>query len=178
METHSSVFAWRIPGTGEPGGLPSMGSHRVGHDWSDLAAAASVHSWWFFPWVNFCLNMYDVSFFSCFHWCFVGVFDWCQSGDISLESFQLKSVPNWIWFIFYQWLWWNCFPCGSAGKESTYNAGDLGLRPGFETWVGKIPWRRQRLPTPVFWPGEFHGLYRSWCCRVGPDWVTFTLRWN
>ena len=37
MATHSSVLAWRIPGTGEPGG-PSMGSHRVGHDWSDLAA--------------------------------------------------------------------------------------------------------------------------------------------
>ena len=45
MTTHSSVLAWRIPGTGEPGGLPSLGSHRVGHDWSDLAAAAadSVH---------------------------------------------------------------------------------------------------------------------------------------
>ena len=40
MATHSSVLAWRIPGTGEPGGLPSMGSHRVRHDWSDLAAAA------------------------------------------------------------------------------------------------------------------------------------------
>ena len=39
MATHSSVLAWRIPGTGEPGGLPSMGLHRVGHDWSDLAAA-------------------------------------------------------------------------------------------------------------------------------------------
>ena len=39
MATHSSVLAWRIPGTGEPGGLPSMGSHRVVHDWSDLAAA-------------------------------------------------------------------------------------------------------------------------------------------
>ena len=39
MATHSSVLAWRIPGTGEPGGLPSMGSHRVRHDWSDLAAA-------------------------------------------------------------------------------------------------------------------------------------------
>ena len=39
MATHSSVLAWRIPGTGEPGGLWSMGSHRVGHDWSDLAAA-------------------------------------------------------------------------------------------------------------------------------------------
>ena len=37
MTTHSSVLAWRIPGTGEPGGLPSMGSHRVGHNWSDLA---------------------------------------------------------------------------------------------------------------------------------------------
>ena len=41
MATHSSVLAWRIPGTGEPGGLPSMGSHRVEHDWSDLAAAAA-----------------------------------------------------------------------------------------------------------------------------------------
>ena len=42
MATHSSVLAWRIPGTGEPGGLPSLGSHRVGHDWSDLAAAAAA----------------------------------------------------------------------------------------------------------------------------------------
>ena len=40
MVTHSSVLAWRIPGAGEPGGLPSMGSHRIGHDWSNLAAAA------------------------------------------------------------------------------------------------------------------------------------------
>ena len=43
MATHSSVLAWRIPGTGEPGGLPSMGSHRVGHDGSDLAAAAAKY---------------------------------------------------------------------------------------------------------------------------------------
>ena len=43
MATHSSVLAWRIPGTREPGGLPSMGSHRVGHDWSDLAAAAAAN---------------------------------------------------------------------------------------------------------------------------------------
>ena len=57
MATHSSVLAWRIPGTGEPGGLVSVGSHRVGHDWSDLAAAeviimektmaphSSTHAW-------------------------------------------------------------------------------------------------------------------------------------
>ena len=42
MATHSSVLAWRIPGMAEPGGLPSMGSHRVGHDWSNLAAAAAA----------------------------------------------------------------------------------------------------------------------------------------
>ena len=41
MATHSSIIAWRFPGTGEPGGLPSMGSHRVGHNCSDLAAAAA-----------------------------------------------------------------------------------------------------------------------------------------
>ena len=40
MATHSSVLAWRIPGMGVPGGLPSTGSHRVGHDWSNLAEAA------------------------------------------------------------------------------------------------------------------------------------------
>ena len=38
-----------------------------------------------------------------------------------------------------------------------------------ETWVGKIPWRREELPTLVFWPGEFHGLYSPWDCRVGYD---------
>ena len=38
-------------------------------------------------------------------------------------------------------------------------------RPGFDPWVGKIPWRRERLPTPVFWPGEFHRLYSSWGCK-------------
>jgi len=49
MATHSSVLVWRIPGMEEPGGLPSMGSHRVGHDCSDLAAAAAgppEHSYW------------------------------------------------------------------------------------------------------------------------------------
>ena len=35
-------------------------------------------------------------------------------------------------------------------------------RPRFNPWVGKIPWRQERLPTPIFWPGEFHGLYCSW----------------
>ena len=45
MATHSSVLAWRIPGTEEPGGLPSMGSHKVGHAWSNLAAEAAAAKW-------------------------------------------------------------------------------------------------------------------------------------
>ena len=45
MATHSSVLAWRIPGTGEPGRLPSLGLHRVGHDWSNLAGAAAAAHW-------------------------------------------------------------------------------------------------------------------------------------
>ena len=71
MATHSSVLAWRIRGMGEPGGLPSMGSHRIGHDWSDLAAvAAAVHYQWHFnktqksrlhPWQTHRFNMSKVS---------------------------------------------------------------------------------------------------------------------
>ena len=38
-------------------------------------------------------------------------------------------------------------------------------RPGFNPWVGKIPWRRERLSTPVFWPGEIHGLDSVWGCQ-------------
>ena len=38
-------------------------------------------------------------------------------------------------------------------------------RPGFNLWIGKIPWRRERLPTLVFWPGEFQGVYSPWCCK-------------
>ena len=85
-------------------------------------------------------------------------------------------------------------PWVSVGKESACNVGDPGSipgvgrsagegigyplqyswaslvalqcgRPGFDPWVGKIPWRRERLPTPVFWPGEFHALYSPWDCR-------------
>ena len=92
MTTHSSVLAWRIPGTGEPGGLPSTGSHKVGHDWSDLASKQA------------------------------------RNRQASLVA-QLVKI------------------CLQGG------------RPEFDPWVGKIPWRKERLPTPVFW--------------VRHDWATF-----
>ena len=108
MATHSSVLAWRIPGTVELGGLPSMGSHRVGHDWSDLVV-------------------------------------------VIVDS--------------------------SVGKESPCNAGGPSLIPGsgrcpgegisyHDPWIGKIPWRRERLHTSVFWPEEFHGLYSPWGPKI------------
>ena len=52
LATHSSILGWRIPGTEEPTGLLSMGLHRVGHNWSDLAAAASENSWGWWPVVS------------------------------------------------------------------------------------------------------------------------------
>ena len=48
-------------------------------------------------------------------------------------------------------------------------------RPGFNPWVGKIPWSREGLPTPVFWPGEFHGLYSPQGRKVGHDWEAFSF---
>ena len=50
-------------------------------------------------------------------------------------------------------------------------------RPGFGPWVGKILWRRERLPTPVFWPGEFHGLYRLHLSSKLEDWSTCNHEW-
>ena len=49
------------------------------------------------------------------------------------------------------------FPGSSAGKESACNVEDMGSRPGFDPWVGKIPWRRAWQPSPVFLHAEFHG---------------------
>ena len=63
-------------------------------------------------------------------------------------------------YLFNELSWDSCqgFPDSSVGKESAGNAGD----PGSVPWVGKIPWRRERLPTLVFWPGEFRRLYSPW----------------
>ena len=75
MATHSSVLAWKIPGTGEPGGLPSMGSHRVGHDWSDLAAAAA-----------------DYISFILFLWKILCCVEWVMSGEQSFRVDISKPI--------------------------------------------------------------------------------------
>ena len=50
----------------------------------------------------------------------------------------------------------------SLVAQPVKNPSAMQERPGFNPWVWKIPWRREQLPTPVFWPGEFHGLYNPW----------------
>ena len=81
MTTHSSVLAWRIPGTGEPGGLLSLGSHRVGHDWIDLAAAATApYVPYLNPKISILLNLfYHISMLLSIH---------------QYAKFQLSSVQS------------------------------------------------------------------------------------
>ena len=85
MATHSSVLAWRIPGTGEPGGLLSVGSHRVGHDWSDLAAAAVA--------MNQGLSLTQFFVPEVFKWSFVYSIAWhmCLHGNKS-STFYLHRL--------------------------------------------------------------------------------------
>ena len=83
------------------------------------------------------------------------------SPGVSSNSCPLSFSQScmYIWFPC-ELSWYICLQCRSLG---------------FCPWVGKILWRRERLPTPVFWPGEFRGLQSPGGHRVGHDWVTFTF---
>ena len=80
MATHSSVLAWRVPGMGEPGGLPYMGSQRVGHDWSDLAAAAALSR-------NFPVTLVSTYYLPCTY-LFLSL---CSLRDLQIISFNLYN---------------------------------------------------------------------------------------
>ena len=69
------------------------------------------------------------------------------------------------------WLWYQ----GDGASQVALMVKNQCRRHGLDPWVGKIPWRRERLPTPVFWPGEFHGLQSMGSQRIGHDWPTFTF---
>ena len=81
MATHSRILAWRIPGTEEPGGLPSLGSHRIGHDWSKLAAAMGPNAMTFLYWV-----LHFKPGFSLFSFTFKSLFSSSLLSAISLVS--------------------------------------------------------------------------------------------
>ena len=98
MATHSGVLAWRIPGTAEPGGLPSMGLHRAGHDWSDLAAAAAMTKLSIF--IHECLITIDL--FSLVN-CFLVLDFWVSYMFWTLVLCQLCVLQIFchsVWFLF------------------------------------------------------------------------------
>ena len=78
----------------------------------------------------------------------------CYAGDPSSIPGLGRSPGEWISYPL-QYAW------ASLVAQPVKNLLQCG-RPGFNPWVGKISWRRERLPTQVFWPGEFHGLYSPW----------------
>jgi len=131
MATHSSVLAWRIPGVGEPGGLPSMGSHRVGHDWSVLAAAAAAEAgkpqhdflcgFSLLPDTYLCLS--TVGSYSTFNQ--ITPLSPELKVNLSLELMSLGIIHHFCGNNFCIWL-----PSGSDSKESAFNSGDPGLIPG------------------------------------------------
>ena len=88
----------------------------------------------------------------------------CNAGDLSLIPGSGRFTGEGIGYLLqHSWAF--------LAAQLVKNPPAMG-RPGFSPWVGKIPWRRERLPTLVFWPREFHGLCRPWSIglqRVGHD---------
>ena len=81
----------------------------------------------------------------------------CNAGDPSLIPGSGRSAEEGIGYpLQYSW--------ASLVAQWVQNSPAM-RRPGLDHWVGKIHWRREQLPTPVFWPGEFHGLYSPWGCK-------------
>ena len=76
----------------------------------------------------------------------------CNAGDPVLIPVSGRAAGKWIGYPL-QYTWASLVP--QLVKKIFLQC----RRPGFDSWVGKIPWGREKLPTPVFWPGEFHGLY-------------------
>ena len=102
MATQSSVLAWRIPGTGEPDGLPSMGSHRVGHDWRNLAAAATAAACIFYQYSSEDTTYYiPLMLLSSFNWSilrsFYSSFFFLEKvkGILAFSVYQIISHTHW-----------------------------------------------------------------------------------
>ena len=97
MASHSSTLAWKVPWMEEPGGLQSMGSQRVGHDWSDLAAVAAAGQFWTHYWWSEDMEIAVLSF-----WC------WCAEGNgWGFKLFLGVGTGNLFEFHLCWWAWWN-----------------------------------------------------------------------
>ena len=149
MATYSSTLAWKIPWTEEPGGLQSMGSLKVGHNWATSLSLFTFH----FP----ALEKEMATHSSVLAWRIPGMAEPAVYG-VAQSQTRLKwlssSIPVWE------------LPRWLSGKESACQS----RRHGFDPWVEKIPWRRKWHPTPVFLPGKSHRQrnlvrYSPWGCK-------------
>ena len=147
MTTYSCILAWRIPWTEEPGGLQSIGSQRVGHDWSNLAG---MHA----------LDL-DSNPFSAPDKIFGQITEtfWALEFSLSIEVSRMGIIISTS-----KKLWALCFISfnkkntttsqGASGKESACQC----RRCRFNPSARKIPWRGKWQPAPVFLPEKSHGL--------------------
>ena len=121
MATPSSILAWRIPGMGEPGGLPSMGFHRVGHDWRDLAAAAAA--------LDYDTPEIKLKNEKIFFFLFIGKY---QDSLTSWLDYILDMHSYYYQTLFSAWLWTFHPPEGAGDAESfqTRAASPVGASPG------------------------------------------------
>ena len=121
------------------------------------------------PWMQDLLSYFYV-FFSFFKQMLCSSV--CKSFTSLVTFIHLVFYFSWCYFIGFKknfsfWLLW------LSWQRIHLQCG----RPRFDPWVGKIPWRRERLPTPVFWPGEFHGLCSPWGRKESDptEWLTLSL---
>ena len=144
MATHSSVLAWRIPGTGEPGGLSSMGSHRVRHDWSDLAAAAAAAAAAALPTMD-CLVKAMV--FS------VVMYGW--------ESWTVKKGECRRIDAFELWCWRRLLRVPWTARRSNYST--LNIQKSVLNSLWKDWWWIWNFNTLATWCEELIQWKRPWC---------------
>ena len=142
MAPHSSVFTWRIPQTEEPGGLQSVGSRRVWHDWATSLSLFTFMHWrrkwqptrvlaWRIPGTGEPGGLRSMGSHRVGH-------DW---SDLAAAAAAYLGLPRW-----------------HSCKESACQCRRC-RRHGFDPWVGKITWWRQWQSTPVFLLGESHGQW-------------------
>ena len=164
MATDSSILAWEIPWIEKPGRLQSMGLQRVGHDLAtkqqqplSQISFVSVTS----------LSVTTSVFIHVVANGIISFFFMVEQHSIEscLSEFQLCSSGS---FLIRVWLWFDYEMIAKSMQSQRQDGLPLWLswsgiwlqrrRPGYVPRIGKMPWGRDWLPTPVFWPGEFHGL--------------------
>ena len=167
MAIHSGVLAWRIPGTGEPGGLPSMGSHRVGHDWSDLAVAKALQM------VTVAMKLKDVCSLEEKLWPNIHHVKkqshYFTNKGPSSQSYGFSSSHIWMWELDYRESWApKLLNCGD-GEDSWESLGLQGDPTSPSSWIfpGRID---AEAETPIFWPPDVKNPLVWKDPNAGKDW--------